>query len=258
MGIVFAVGFAYFIYKKWFDRDLLYKISPLFIWGGIEGAYGWYMVSRGLKGIFVPPLHLSTHLIIALSLFAYLVWLTLYVWRGKQIFSTASAGVKNLSIAILVVLFLQILLGGVLSGMKAGLAYPTWPNMNGEFIPSALFSEKISFTGFTVYNAQDFWGRTFIQFMHRMTAYTLILLVVIFFFKAKNITTDKLFKTGLNFFPVLVLLQACIGIITVLNCVGKIPVMWGVFHQAGAMLLIAGTVFIIFHLYNKPTDTHTT
>src|SRR5579871_6218901 len=64
MGIVFAAGFTFFLYKKWLDKDLLIKISPLFLWGGIEGVYGWYMVSRGLKGIFVPPFHLSAHLII--------------------------------------------------------------------------------------------------------------------------------------------------------------------------------------------------
>src|ERR1700721_269511 len=30
MGIVFAVGFTFFLYKRWLDRDLLIKISPLF------------------------------------------------------------------------------------------------------------------------------------------------------------------------------------------------------------------------------------
>ncbi|MDB5283102.1 MAG: hypothetical protein JWO06_2177 [Bacteroidota bacterium] len=254
MGIVFAVGFVFFIYKGWFNKDLILKIAPLFIWGGIEGVYGWYMVSRGLKGIFVPPIHLSAHLIIALSLFAYLFWVTLYVLRGPQNFSTASAGLKKLAVTILALLFIQIFLGGIVSGMKAGLAYPTWPDMNGQFIPSAMFTEKANAAGFLVYNAQDFWGRTIIQFLHRMTAYTLIVLVFIFFFKTRNITGDKIFKTGLMLFPFFVLLQATIGILTVLNCVGKIPVGWGVLHQAGAMLLIAETVFVIFHL-GKHTDT---
>ena len=251
MGIVFAVGFGYFLYKGWFNKDLLLKITPLFIWGGIEGVYGWYMVSRGLRGIFVPPIHLSAHLILALGLFAYLIWVTLYVFRGAQKFSSASHGLKNLAFAILGVLFLQIFLGGITSGMKAGLAYPTWPDMNGQFIPSALFTEKATTAGFTMYNAQDFWGRTLIQFLHRFTAYTLIILVVIFFFKSRNITKDKIFKTGLALFPFVVLLQATIGVITVLNCVGKIPVTWGVLHQIGAMLLIAETVFVIFHLTNR-------
>ena len=140
------------------------------------------------------------------------------------------------------------IVGGLTSGMKAGLAYPTWPDMHGQLIPSTLFTEKASSAGFMTYNAQDLWTRTLVQLAHRLTAYTLILLVVIFFFKSRNITQDRIFKTGLNLFPVVVLGQACIGIITIINCVGKVPVTWGVLHQAGAMLLVAETVFIIFHL----------
>jgi cytochrome c oxidase assembly protein subunit 15 len=40
--------------------------------------------------------------------------------------------------SLFTLLFIQVFLGGIMSGMKAGLAYPTWPDMNGEFIPSAL------------------------------------------------------------------------------------------------------------------------
>jgi cytochrome c oxidase assembly protein subunit 15 len=248
MGMVFAVGFIYFLYRRWFNKDLLYKIAPLFVWGAIEGAYGWLMVSKGLKGISVPPIHLSIHLVIALSLFAYLVWLTLYVFRPERNFGKTSRGLRTLGLIILVLHFVQLFLGGLTSGMKAGLAYPTWPDMNGQFIPSALFTEKANSSGFMIYNAQDLWGRTLVQFVHRLTAYTLIVLILIFFFKSRHITNDRIFKIGLNILPLLVLIQASIGIITVLNCVGKIPVALGVLHQAGAMLLIAATVFVIFHL----------
>ncbi len=248
MGLVFAAGFTYFLYRRWINKDLLYKIAPLFVWGGIEGAYGWLMVSKGLKGIFVPPIHLSTHLVIALSLFGYLVWLTLYVFRPERNFGATKRGVKTLAYIILVLLFLQLFLGGLTSGMKAGLAYPTWPDMNGQFIPSALFTERASAAAFLTYNAQDLWARTFVQFAHRLTAYTLVVLIIVFFASSRNITADKIFKAGINTLPVLVLFQAGLGILTVINCVGRIPVALGVLHQAGAMMLVAATVFVIFHL----------
>jgi cytochrome c oxidase assembly protein subunit 15 len=149
---------------------------------------------------------------------------------------------------------MQVFLGGILSGMKAGLAYPTWPDMNGQAIPTALYTEKPTIDGVLQYLPQDFWGKTFIQFVHRLTAYTLVILIAVFYFRSKSITTDSVFKKGLSIFPWVVLLQAAIGIITVLSCVGKIPVLWGVVHQAGAMLLIAEVVFVIFHLTNT-TDT---
>lgn len=248
MGLVFAIGFGFFIYKKWFDKDLIIRILPLFIWGGVEGVYGWFMVSRGLRGIFVPPIHLSIHLVIALSLFAYLVWVTTYVWRGDGRFARPAPALRYFALAIVVVLFVQIFLGGIVSGMKAGLAYPTWPDMYGSIIPSSLFTEQPTAIGFTTYNAQDHWGRTLIQVLHRFTAYILIVLVAIFYAKARRISEDKIFRYALNLFPLLVLLQATIGILTLLHCIGSIPVFWGVLHQAGAMLLLANTVFVYYHL----------
>ncbi len=251
MGFVFIIPFSFFVYKRWFDKELQNKIGVLFIGGAVIGAYGWLMVKSGLAGIYVPPFHLSIHLILALGLFAYLIYMTLSVFRPGLSLLITHYSLLNFSYAILTVLFLQVFLGGIVSGMKAGLAYPTWPDMNGEIIPKALFTEKATLVGFLNYNAQDFWGRTFIQFTHRLTAYILVILVFVFFFKSRKITDDKIFKLSLNLLPVIVLLQAVLGIITVLNCVGKIPVFYGVLHQAGAMLLIAVTVFIIFHLRPK-------
>jgi len=256
MGLAFIIPFTFFVVKRWLDKDFFRKIGVLFIWGGLIGVYGWIMVKSGLTGTFVPPVHLSIHLILALSMFAYLVYMTISVFRVDYVspITNHQSPITKLALAILLILFLQIFLGGIVSGMKAGLAYPTWPDMNGQIIPSALFTEKATTVGFTTYNAQDFWGRTFIQFAHRLTAYILVVLVFVFFFKSRNITSDKYFKLGLNLFPVVVLLQAVIGIATVLNCVGKIPVFYGVLHQAGAMLLIAETVFVIFHLQSKPAQ----
>ncbi|MCX6197978.1 MAG: COX15/CtaA family protein [Bacteroidetes bacterium] len=255
MGFVFIIPFVFFLWKRWFDKNFFRKIGVLFIWGGLIGVYGWIMVKSGLTGTFVPPIHLSIHLVLALSLFAYLIYMTLSVYRADfaSDIGHRTSDIKRLAYAILALLFLQIFLGGIVSGMKAGLAYPSWPDMNGQLIPSALYQLQPSGVGFTNYNAQDFWGRTFIQFAHRTIAYLLMVMVFIFFFKSRNITQDKIFKLALNLFPVFVLLQATIGIITVLNCVGKIPVFYGVLHQAGAMLLIAETVFVIFHLTKTET-----
>ena len=247
MSFIFIIPFLSFLFLKWIDKDLLKKLSVILVWGGLVGLYGWIMVKNGLTGLFVPPIFLSIHLFLALSLFAYLVWLTLLVYRGKKSFGNFSASVKNLSLSIFILLFLQIFVGGIVSGMKAGLSYPTWPNMNGEIIPQALSQLKPTVSGILHYDPQDFWGRTFIQFLHRSIAYILIAFIVFFFFKIKNQSTDKTFSLGLKLFPFVVLLQATIGILTVLHCIGKIPVFYGVLHQAGAMLLIANTVFVIFH-----------
>ncbi len=254
MGFVFIIPFSFFVWKGWFDKSLQRKIAVLFLWGGAIGVYGWIMVKSGLTGVYVPPVHLSIHLLLALGLFAYLIYMTLSVFRSDFVFQISDLGLKKhrtFAYAILAILFLQIFFGGIVSGAKAGLAANTWPDMNGEMIPKALWQLTPTTVGFTTYNAQDFWGRIFIQFIHRLTAYTLVVLVILFFFKTRAISSDKFFLAGVNLLPVAVLLQAAIGIVTVLNCVGNIPVAYGVLHQAGAMLLIANTVFVIFHLRNS-------
>jgi cytochrome c oxidase assembly protein subunit 15 len=279
MGLAFLLPAAYFFYKSltfnaahpifgtipgpsfiedgFINKKLAIHLALVFLMATLQGVVGWLMVKAGLKGLFVPPVRLTIHLIMALLLLAYLWWLTLYVYRGPGPYGKSSTGLKALGLSILAVLFLQIFFGGILSGMKAGLAYPSWPDMNREFIPSALFSEHATLAGFVSYLPQDLWGKAFIQFMHRMTAYTLVLLVAIFFFKSRNIATDKIFKTGLLLFPFFVLLQATIGVLTVLHCVGRIPLLWGVLHQAGAMFLIAETVFVIFHLTSNQESANT-
>ncbi len=276
MGIIFLLPFLYFIKKSivwrrdpkllvvkptpyfaangFLDKRLTLHLTVLFLMSALQGVVGWLMVKAGLSGLFVPPLSLTTHLTLALILYAYLVWLALDVFRGKGNYAKASGALKPLAFSILFVLFLQIFLGGILSGMKAGLAYPSWPDMNGAFVPSAISSQPATIAGFVKYIPQDLWGKAFIQFFHRLTAYTLVLLIGVFFFLSRNMATDKIFKTGLKLFPVFVLLQATIGILTVLHCIGKIPITWGVLHQAGAMFLIAETVFVIFHLTSN-TET---
>ena len=86
MGFVFIIPFAFFVVKGWLDKNFFRKIGLLFLWGGLIGVYGWIMVKSGLTGTFVPPVHLSIHLILALSLFAYLIYMTLSVYRGDYVF----------------------------------------------------------------------------------------------------------------------------------------------------------------------------
>lgn len=256
MGFVFIIPFSFFILKKWLDKEFFKKIGVLFIWGGAIGAYGWIMVKSGLTGMYVPPVHLSIHLILALSLFGYLVYITLFVYKPGALINSSSGTftTRRLLVIIMLLLFTQIFFGGIVSGMKAGLAYPTWPDMNGEWIPAALYSEKVSLVGFMNYNSQDFWGRTAIQFIHRLTAYVLAVLVLVYYIQARPLSSNKNFKLSLLLLPLFVFVQAAIGIITVLNCVGQIPVFWGVLHQAGAMLLIAASVSNYYFL----TSTHPT
>jgi cytochrome c oxidase assembly protein subunit 15 len=254
LGIVFLIGLSYFIYKKWIDRDLFIKLSMLFVLGALIATLGWIMVASGLiNKPYVSPVKLSIHLFFALIILAYLIWLTTYVMREGNKVKIYAPKQKNIAIAVILLLFVQLFLGGILSGMKAGLAYPTWPTMNGEWIPSALSALPVKWDGILYYDATAFWEASLIQLLHRCTAYLLVIAVIWFFFQLRSLSKDKVFNMGVTIFPFVVLLQATLGIITVLHCVGHVPVLWGVLHQAGAMLLLANTTFIYYHLSARST-----
>ncbi|CAM6004736.1 unnamed protein product [Sphagnum balticum] len=193
-------------------------------------------------------LKLSMHLFFALIILAYLVWLSAYVLRDGDKVRIYAPAQKRIALAVLILLFMQLFLGGILSGMKAGLAYPTWPTMNGQWIPSALFTQPVRWSGILYYDATAWWEASLIQLLHRCTAYLLVIVVIFFSFRLRGLSDDRVFNTGVRLFPIAVLLQATLGILTVIHCVGHVPVLWGVLHQAGAMLLLANTTFIYYHL----------
>jgi cytochrome c oxidase assembly protein subunit 15 len=250
MGFAFIIPFAFFIYKKWIDKALFKKIGLILIWGGIVGLYGWIMVKNGLTGLYVPPVFLSIHLILALSLFGYLIWLATYVLT-KERSAIIPSRIKTLGFAVIALLFLQLILGGIVSGMKAGLSYPTWPDMNGEIFPPTLITLSPTLSGILHYNPSDEWGRAMIQFVHRSVAYLLVILVIYLFFQLRDFAIHPSFKLGVYLLPFSVLMQATIGILTVINCQGNIPVFWGVLHQAGAMLLLANLMLVSFFIFRK-------
>ena len=130
LGIVFLAGLFYFIFKKWIDRDLMIKLSMLFVLGALIATLGWIMVASGLiDKPYVSPLKLSTHLFFALIILSYLVWLTVYVLREGNKVRIYAPKQRRIALLVMVLLFTQLFLGGILSGMKAGLAYPTWPTI---------------------------------------------------------------------------------------------------------------------------------
>ena len=67
---------------------------------------------------------------------------------------------------------MQIYLGALVAGLRAGLIYNTWPLIDGAFVPDAarLFFEQPVWRNF-------FENALTVQFDHRMVAYVLLLVV---------------------------------------------------------------------------------
>jgi cytochrome c oxidase assembly protein subunit 15 len=241
MGVVFLIGFVYFLIRKKFNPQMIMPMVILFILGALQGAIGWIMVKSGLvpEKYFVGHIELTTHFIAALILLCYTLWFALSLLPGKQE-KIADAGLQRMLFFILIVLFFQLIYGGFMAGLHAAAAAPTWPDINRQFIPSS-FNELSPWTK----NLLD--NKLAIHFIHRGLAYLLLILVVLFYFKASKVKGNHFFKKLQYAMLFLIVLQVLLGISTVINATNnRYFVVLGVSHQFTAMLLVMCLVGLLF------------
>jgi len=246
MGLVFLVGFVYFLAKGKFEKRMIKPMIILFILGGFQGFIGWFMVKSGLvpEKYFVGHVELTTHFIAALGLLSYTLWfaLSLIVKEEQKVQDTK---LKNFLLLILCVLFFQLIYGGFMAGLRAGITAPTWPDINGSMIPASI-SELSPFTKNLVANPIT------IHFIHRGLAYLLIILIGIWWYRSRLVVNKKLFSRLRITVMVLVLLQVLLGILTVLNATYPNRfVLLGVSHQFIAMILLMVLVSLLFVVRKK-------
>ncbi len=250
MGLVFLVGFTYFLLRKKMNRRMITPLVVLFILGALQGAIGWLMVKSGLvpEKYFVGHIELTTHFIAALILLCYtlLFALSLLPAMQQKIFSPP---LKNFLLTILLLLFFQLIYGGFMAGLKAAATASTWPDINGKFLPSS-FNELSPWYQNLVNN------KITIHFIHRGLAYLLLAFVVVFYFRSRTVSGNTIFQKFRNALLLLVFLQVVLGIFTVLNVSHTSAFVWlGVAHQFTAMLLVMCIVVLISLLRSKGTPS---
>ena len=246
MGLVFLVGFVYFLASKKFEKRMIKPMIILFLLGALQGFIGWFMVKSGLvpEKYFVGHVELTTHFIAALGLLSYTLWfaLSLIINEEQKVIDTK---LKNFLLLILTVLFFQLIYGGFMAGLRAAITAPTWPDINGSMIPAAI-SELSPFTKNLVANPIT------IHFIHRGLAYLLTILIGIWWYRSRVVINKKLFSRLRTTVLSLVLLQVLLGILTVLNATypNRLVVL-GVSHQFVAMVLLMIIVALLFIVRKK-------
>ena len=173
IGVAYLLPFLWFLWRGALGAELRRRLWLIFALGALQGAVGWWMVASGLsQRVEVSQYRLATHLVLALLIFAGLVWTLRRL--GRRAPSVASARLKVTAVALLVLTFVQLYLGALVAGLRAGKIYNTWPDIDGALIPSAarLFFEV------------PWWRNLFdntltVQFEHRMVAYALFLTAIL-------------------------------------------------------------------------------
>lgn len=251
MGFVFAIPFVIFWRKGWLDKPLMKRLGITVLLAAIVASFGWIMVASGLiERPWVNAYKLTMHLSLALILYSYLLW-TVFKVLYPQPVTFPHAVLKTWAKVISVLTAVQLILGGIMSGAKAGLLFPTWPDMNGEAIPGVLRdAQNWNVENFVNYDATLFMP-ALTQFLHRGVAY--LLTIIVLYFAWQLLKTVKLprIKTTSYLLVSMLIIQVVLGILTVINCVGTIPVTLGVLHQAGAIGLLSIVLYVDYQLLSK-------
>jgi cytochrome c oxidase assembly protein subunit 15 len=244
LGVVFAVGFIYFLIKKYLDKEMIRPFIALFVLGAAQGLIGWIMVASGLNdtNLYVDHIKLAMHFVAAMILACYTLWfaLKLLVPDDRRI---SDKKLHNYTLVIFFILFVQLAYGAFMAGLKAAIAAPTWPTINTQWIPDNMMAN--SFINHPIN----------VHFMHRGIAYILFFLVISWFTMAlrkQNANPASILKATKWWPLMLVVLQVVLGVVTVLSAqlikFGK----FGTFeilaelHQLVAMFLM---ISLVVNLY---------
>lgn len=249
IGIVFAIPFIIFLVQKRFRSDMVKPLLVLFLLGALQGAVGWIMVASGLEGdaIYVKPTRLALHFIFAMVLLSYTFWFALKLLVRENELVVAPQ-LRSSVWWIIGLLGLQFIFGALMAGHRAAPAAPTWPDINGSFIPAYVFTK--GWMGLI----ED---RIVIHFVHRSLAYLLFLALLFWSWKAFRVGGSRLFAKARVYPLLIVFLQVLLGIFTVLSSTGIRATKWNLFewmaqlHQFVGLLLLLSLVFAAFVLKKK-------
>lgn len=225
LGFFFVVPLVVFWRQRRLD-GLKGKLLGLLALGGAQGVMGWVMVASGLQDlVYVSHLRLAAHFMLAAVLLAALVWL------GLGLVAPPRAQAQHVRLlrftgVLLGALAIQLTWGAFMAGLKAALVAPTWPTINGQWVPTGIFG-----------GGGWWWDDPLaVHFVHRTLAYLLALGVAAWWW-----VTRRALGPSRHAALGLVLLQVTLGALATLQSVlaGRL-LWWGVAHQLiGLSLMVA-------------------
>lgn len=233
IGVVFLLPFLFFVLRGWVGRALALRFFAMFVVGGLQGVLGWYMVMSGLVDRpDVSQYRLAAHLILALAIFAYIIWVAVGLWRDG-VFADARPSLAPYAGGFVALVFITAFSGALVAGLDAGLTYNTFPLMDGDLVPDGLFSMSPGYINL-------FENVTTVQFDHRVLAeLTILAALALWVFNAGRAKGGL--RRALRWLALAICGQAALGISTLLLVV---PVSLAAMHQAGAVIVLGVAVWV--------------
>ena len=229
IGIAYLLPFLWFLWRGWVGRDLRQRLWFIFGLGALQGAVGWWMVASGLaERVEVSQYRLATHLMLACAIYVALIWTA---WRLRDRPAVPAPGRIRLTAGgLLILVLVQVYLGALVAGLRAGYAYNTWPLIDGALIPdpARLFFEAPLWRNF-------FENILMVQFDHRMLGYAIFICALLHAFDVGRTVSNGPAHFGAVVLITAVVLQVAFGVATLL---WRVPLPLALAHQAMAMLVL--------------------
>lgn len=243
IGIAYLLPFLWFISRGALAIELKRRLWIIFGLGALQGAVGWWMVASGLsQRVEVSQVRLATHLVLALVIFAAILWTLRRLTEPRPAITTTRLRVT--ATALLILTFVQLYFGALVAGLRAGKMYNTWPQIDGALIPEA---SRLWFE-------QPWWKNLFdnhltVQFDHRMLAYALWTLALLHAIDALRSRAGRVASGALGLFAAMTL-QAMLGILTLLH---QVPIGLALAHQAFGIVVLMLAVIQVERLTARPS-----
>jgi heme a synthase len=240
IGVAFLLPLAWFAWRGRVARALAARLAGIFVLGALQGAMGWYMVQSGLvDDPRVSQLRLAAHLGTALLIYAALLWIALdLIHPPRARMAGTSRGLRAFAAALTALIGVMALSGALVAGTRAGLAYNTFPLMNGTLVPPDIL-------------ALEPWYRNLyanvstVQFDHRLIAWLLAFLVPWLCLRAWREAAAPRVKLAAALLLGALALQVALGISTLLLAA---PLPLAAAHQAGALLVLSAALYLLHSL----------
>ena len=230
IGLAYALPLVWFWSRKCIPQGFKRRLVILLALGGMQGVAGWWMVASGLNDRpEVSHYRLAVHLLLALTVLGGLIWTALDLQHHAR-HPGEKSRLTGFGVSVLIVLFIELLLGAFMAGLKAGQVSPTWPLMYGRFFPPGILLSPDQFSDLARH-------AVLIHFLHRWWAWLTVAVLIVLARRIRrrhrlaSVALHSAFGT-----------QLLLGIATVLT---GVDMTLAVLHQACGALVVASTVWCL-------------
>jgi heme a synthase len=174
-------------------RRITVALVPIVLSQAVLGAFVVWLKLR--------PISVSAHLTVALTILGLAVWVSLDALRREGVLATSapaagSGRLARVATVTAALVFGQMVLGSLVTGLKVGLAYNTFPSFNNRLIPQ-FYSQ--------------YWFKQGVHVAHRLVAFGLVAMVVALLLRARRPGIDSVVRRTAAIATGLVVVQIFLG-----------------------------------------------